>query len=172
MAMQAMLEPAMARLELVVAIARNGVIGKGNGLPWHLRDDLMHFKRTTMGYPMLMGRRTWDSIGRPLPGRESLVLTRDTDFVAPGATVVRSVSEARALGAASGALMVVGGAQVYALCLAAAAVIHLTDVHAEPDGDVRFPAWSRAAWRETWREEHRADADNDYDLTLLRLERG
>ena len=161
----------LARLELVVAIARNGVIGRGNGLPWHLRDDLKHFKRTTMGYPMLMGRRTWDSIGRPLPGRQSLVLTRDPGFAAPGATAVRSVAAARAVHAAAGALMVVGGAQIYALCLADAAVIHLTDVHAEPDGDVRFPVWSRAAWRETWREEHRADADNDYDFTLLRLER-
>jgi len=161
----------LARLELVVAIARNGVIGKGGGLPWHLRDDLKHFKRTTMGYPMLMGRRTWDSIGRPLPGRQSLVLTHDPGFSAPGATVVQSLAAARALSAPSGALMVVGGAQIYALTLAQAAVIHLTDVHAEPEGDVRFPHWSRAGWRETWREEHRADPDNDYDFTLLRLER-
>jgi dihydrofolate reductase len=166
-----MAEQALARLELVVAIARNGVIGKGNGLPWHLRDDLKHFKRTTMGYPMLMGRHTWDSIGRPLPGRQSLVLTRDPSFIAHGASVVRSLGEARAVSSPAGTLMVVGGAQVYALCLAQAAVIHLTDVHAMPDGDVRFPDWSRETWRETWREEHRADADNDYDFTLLRLER-
>ncbi|HXQ63308.1 MAG TPA: dihydrofolate reductase, partial [Steroidobacteraceae bacterium] len=103
---------ASPRIELVVAAARNGVIGRGNQLPWHLPEDLRHFKRLTLGRPILMGRHTWDSIGRPLPERQSLVLSRDRGFRPAGATVVRSLADAAAAAGAAEALMVIGGADV------------------------------------------------------------
>jgi dihydrofolate reductase len=158
------------RLELVAAIARNGVIGRGNALPWHLPEDLRHFKRVTLGHPVLMGRRTWESLGRPLPGRPNLVLTRDAGFRAPGAEVVHDLDGA-ARAAGPGALMVIGGAALYRLCLPAAAVFHLTEVLAEVDGDVRFPPWERAAWRELDREEHPADARHAHPYRFVTLAR-
>jgi dihydrofolate reductase len=163
------------RLEFVVAVARNGVIGRGNELPWRLPADLQHFKRTTMGHAVLMGRRTWDSIGRPLPGRENVVLTRDRAFAPAGARVVHSVEEALAAVPATGALMVIGGAQLYAELLPRADVLHLTEVHADVEGDVRFPGWDvpgwRDEWRETWREEHPADERHAHSFAFARLER-
>ena len=160
----------LPRLELVVAVARNGVIGRGNALPWRLPADLGHFKRVTMGHPILMGRRTWDSIGRPLPGRLNLVLTRDVAFVATGAQVVHRLDEALQQ-AGAGPLMVIGGAELYRACLPSAAVLHLTEVEADVEGDVRFPDWSRDEWREVWRESHPADERHAYPFSFLRLER-
>jgi dihydrofolate reductase len=158
------------QVELVVAVARNGVIGRGNALPWRLPADLAHFKRTTLGHPILMGRRTWESIGRPLPGRTNLVLTRDPGFAAPGAGVVHSVEAALAL-AGPGPLMVIGGAELYRACLPRAGVLHLTTVEADVEGDVHFPQWHRSDWRETWREAHDADERNELPYTFLRFER-
>jgi dihydrofolate reductase len=162
--------PPAPRLELVVAVARNGVIGRGNALPWRLPADLAHFKRITMGHPILMGRRTWDSIGRPLPGRMNVVLTRDGAFRAPGAVVVHSLADALAA-AGAGPLMVIGGAELYRACLPSAAVLHRTTVEADVDGDVRFPDWHPADWRETWRESHPADERHAHGYTFTRLER-
>jgi len=142
-------------ISLVAAIARNGVIGRDNGLAWHLSSDLKRFKALTMGKPMLMGRRTWASIGRPLPGRRTLVLTRDPGFRAEGAETVHDWDAALAAAAAP-ELMVVGGAEIYALALSHADRLHLTEVEAEPEGDVRFPAFDRTAFRETFREAHPA----------------
>jgi dihydrofolate reductase len=159
------------RLELVVAVARNGVIGRDNGLPWRLPDDLRHFKRTTIGRPVLMGRRTWQSLGKPLPERLNLVLTRDPAFAAPGATVVHTLDAARAAAGAAEALMVIGGADLYRQVLTDAAVLHLTEVHADVDGDVRFPDFDRGRWRETWREEHPADERHALPFAFVRLER-
>lgn len=159
------------RLEFVVAVARNGVIGRGNELPWRLPADLQHFKRTTMGRPILMGRRTWESIGRPLPGRANLVLTRDAGYSAEGATVVHSLDEARRAARDADALMVIGGADLYRALLPHAVVIHLTEVHADIDGDVRFPDWDRRDWRETWREDHPADEKHAHPFSFVRLER-
>lgn len=158
-----------ARLELVVALSENGVIGRNNALPWHLRADLQHFRRTTWGHPMLMGRRTWDSIGRALPGRQSLVLTRNTAFAPSGARVLRSLAEAREL--ARPVLMVIGGAEIFRQSLPAAAVLHLTEVHVTLEGDVFFPVFRREDFVEVWREEHGADADNDYAFSFVRLVR-
>jgi len=158
------------RLELVVAVARNGVIGRGNELPWRLPADLGHFKRITMGHPILMGRRTWDSIGRPLPGRQNLVLTRDPAFTATGARIVHSLQQALRE-ASPGPLMVIGGAELYRACLPAAQVLHLTEVEADVEGDVRFPDWPREQWREVWRESHPADGRHAYPFSFLRLER-
>ncbi len=158
------------RLELVVAAARNGVIGRGNELPWRLPADLGHFKRVTIGHPILMGRRTWDSIGRPLPGRDNLVLTRDPAFAAAGARVVHSLAEALAA-AGPGPVMVIGGAELYRLCLPAAAVLHLTTVEANVEGDVRFPKWAPDEWHEVWRESHPADDRHAHPFTFRRLQR-
>ena len=165
------MSPLLAPLELIVAMAENGVIGRDNALPWHLKADLKHFKAVTLGHAMLMGRRTWESIGRPLPGRRSLVLTRHREYVAPGASVVSSLEAARAAATLGAPLMVIGGAEVFALCLGEASVLHLTLVHASVEGDVRFPPFSLNDWRETRRVLVRADAGNDYDFSILRLER-
>jgi dihydrofolate reductase len=157
-------------IALVAAVARNGVIGRDNGLAWHLSSDLKRFKALTMGKPMLMGRRTWDSIGRPLPGRRTLVLTRDRGFRAEGAEVVHDW-EAALAAAAGTELMVVGGAEIYALALAQADRLHLTEVAAEPDGDVRFPAFDRAQFRETFREAHPAGPRDEHAFAFVDWER-
>ncbi len=161
----------MARptIALVVAVARNGVIGRDNGLAWHLSSDLKRFKALTMGTTLLMGRRTWDSIGRPLPGRRSLVLTRDRGFRAEGAETVHDWESA--LAKAGDRLMVVGGAEIYALALPHADLIHLTEVEAEPEGDVRFPTFDRSSYRETFREAHPTGPRDDYPYAFVDLER-
>ncbi|MFC6788617.1 dihydrofolate reductase [Methylobacterium komagatae] len=161
----------MARpsIALVVAVARNGVIGRDNGLAWHLSSDLKRFKALTMGTTLLMGRRTWDSIGRPLPGRRSLVLTRDRSFRAEGAETVHDWESA--LARAGDRLMVVGGAEIYALALPHADLIHLTEVEAEPEGDVRFPTFDRSSYRETFREAHPAGPRDDYPYAFVDLAR-
>ena len=157
-------------IALVVAVARNGVIGRDNGLAWHLSADLKRFKALTMGTTLLMGRRTWDSIGRPLPGRRTLVLTRDPGFRVEGAETVHDWEAALAT-ATGDRLMVVGGAEVYALALPHADRIHLTEVAAEPEGDVRFPPYDRSVFREVLREEHPAGPRDDYPYAFVDLER-
>lgn len=160
----------MPRLEFVVAVARNGAIGRENALPWRLPADLRHFKRLTMGKPILMGRRTFDSIGRPLPGRRNLVLTSDRRWRADGVVVVHSPDEARAA-AASDVIMVIGGAELYRALLPEAAVIHLTEVHADVEGDTYFPALPADEWREVSREEHPADAEHAHAYAFVKLVR-
>ncbi|MGU3465202.1 dihydrofolate reductase [Methylobacterium sp. C33D] len=164
------MSPAVSPIvSLVAAVARNGVIGRDNGLAWHLSSDLKRFKALTMGKPMLMGRRTWDSIGRPLPGRRTLVLTRDTGFRAEGVETVHDWDSA--LAAAGAELMVVGGAEIYALALPHADRLHLTEVEAEPAGDVRFPAFDRARFRETFREAHPAGPRDEHAFAFVDWER-
>lgn len=159
------------RLELVVAAARNGVIGRDNGLPWRLPGDLAYFKQLTMGHPILMGRRTWDSIGRPLPGRLNLVLSRDRALRLEGARVVHTIGEAIAAAAGAPRLMVIGGAELFRMALPDASVLHLTEVDADVEGDVRFPDWTPGEWREVRREAHPADARNDHAYSFVTLER-
>ncbi len=143
----------------VVAVADNGVIGREGGLPWHLSADLKHFKACTMGKPMIMGRKTYDSIGRPLPGRSSIVVTRDPDYTADGTTVVQSVEEALSLGrtiaktSGAEAVAVIGGAEIYRQTLAMCDRIELTRIHLSPDGDASYPDFDEKEWRETRREE-------------------
>jgi dihydrofolate reductase len=156
------------RLEIVVAVAQNGIIGRGNDLPWRLPADLAHFKRLTLGHPILMGRRTWDSLGRPLPGRRNLVLSRQTGQSLPGAEVVGSLAAARDL-VGAGTLMVIGGAELYRLALPEVAVLHLTTVHADIEGDVSFPAWSADEWREIDAQTHAADERHAYAYTFRTL---
>lgn len=161
------------QVTLVVAAALNGVIGRDGGLPWHLPADLAHFKRVTLGRPVLMGRRTHESIGRPLPGRLNLVLSRDPDYRPDGCRRVGSMDEAAALAAAEGAdeLMVIGGAGVYAEALPRADRILLTRVHAAPRGDTFLPAIDPGEWRETDRQERPADDRNPFALSFIQLRR-
>ncbi len=141
------------RVVLVAAVADNGVIGVDGGIPWHLPEDFAHFKAVTMGHTLVMGRATYDSIGRPLPGRTTVVITRDPGWSADGVLVAHSFDDALALGVdLPGDVMVVGGAQIYALALPQATHQVLTEVHMSPDGDTTYPAWDRAEWVETKRE--------------------
>jgi dihydrofolate reductase len=169
-----MTKPAMkpAALELVVAVSENDVIGRAQQLPWRLSADLRHFKSLTMGHDILMGRKTYESIGKALPGRTSWVLSRSADFAPADCKVVRSLAEGQA-GVAGGApLMVIGGAEIYRLCLPQARRIHLTLVHADiPDGDTFFSAWRDPEWLETSRETHDADEKNAYAYSFLILDR-
>lgn len=150
----------MSRLALIVAMDRNRVIGRDNSLPWHIPQDLRHFRQLTMGKPLVMGRRTWESIGRPLPGRPSLVISRDPAFAADGAEVFQTLEaalqRATSLAARSGAdeVMVIGGAQIYAEALPRVARLYVTEVHAEVPGDTWFPEFAGPQWREASREEH------------------
>lgn len=146
----------MSAVVLVAARAANGVIGRDGALPWRLPADLAHFKALTWGKPVLMGRRTFESIGRALPGRRNLVLTRDPRWRADGAEAFGGLAGALAAVAGEAEAMVIGGAQVYRAALPLADRIEMTEVHAEFEGDTRFPAFDAARWRETRRETHRA----------------
>lgn len=165
-------------LALVVAVAENGVIGREGALPWHLSSDLKRFRALTWGKPILMGRRTFESIGKPLPGRISIVLSTDPDFVVPeGVVKVPDLAAARdAAAAAARALgadeaMVIGGHRVFADTLPLARVLHLTEVHLSPAGDVLFPAFDRSQWRETHREGPLQGPRDDAPFTYVTLER-
>ena len=157
----------MSEVVLVVAAARNGVIGKDGAIPWHISDDLKRFKALTMGHTVVMGRKTWDSLPRkPLPGRANVVVTRQPGWRADGA--VRAGSLGQAVEGTSGPVFVIGGAQIYDIALAHAVRIELTEVHGDFDGDARF-AFDRAAWRETAREDHVTPDGLRYSyLTLVR----
>lgn len=158
-------------LELVVAVAENDVIGRGNALPWRLPADLRHFKSLTFGKHVLMGRKTYVSIGKALPGRVNLVLTRSDDFTPGDCTIVGSLDEARRA-ADSSALMVIGGAEVYRQCLPEATCIHLTLVHAViADGDTFFGGWRDPGWHEVARERHAADDANGFAYSFVTLRR-
>ncbi len=151
----------MIELVLVVARAANGVIGNGGALPWHLPADLKRFKAMTVGKPVIMGRKTFESIGKPLPGRHNIVLTRDTGWRADGVTLAANLAEAIAAAgldprARAEAIMVIGGAQIYAEALPSATRIELTEVDAEPAGDIFLPDFDRTRWREVAREAHPA----------------
>ena len=163
------------RLTCVVAAAENGVIGSGNQLPWHLPADLQRFKALTLGKPMIMGRRTWDSIGRPLPGRTSIVVSRQPQLVrlaaVPGCIVVGSLPEAIAAAGPVPEIAVIGGAELFRLALPDTDVIHLTRVHAQVPGDVCFPALRAEEWTETFIARHEADARHAYAFSFVELSR-
>src|SRR5688572_19722157 len=144
------------QLAIVVAVARNGVIGAGNQLPWRLPDDLQRFKALTLGKPVLMGRRTFESIGRPLAERINVIVSRSAAPIA-GGVLVDSVSAALSLLAAAPQVMVIGGAQIYRQCLDRCSTIHMTRVHADVAGDVSFPELSAGQWHERVLEHHAAD---------------
>lgn len=145
-------------LHLIYARARNGVIGRDNTLPWHLPEDLAHFKRLTLGCPVIMGRKTWDSLPpkfRPLPGRSNIVITRQTDWHSPGAIPAHSLEAALSLCAQAEHVWVIGGAQIYAQALPLATTVELTEIDADFDGDAYAPDLG-SEWREHQRESHTA----------------
>jgi dihydrofolate reductase len=162
---------------LILARGDNGVIGRDGGLPWHLSGDLKFFKAQTLGKPIVMGRKTFQSIGRPLPGRPNLVITRDPDFRAEGvevfAEVAAALARAQALAAASGAaeVMVIGGGQIYDLTLPLARRVYLTEVHASPQGDTAFPDLDPAAWMEIRRDPPVSGGAGQPDFSIVVLER-
>jgi len=158
----------MTAVALVVAMAHNQVIGRGNGLPWvRLPEDLKHFKAVTLGKPVLMGRKTYESIGKPLPGRTNFVLTRDRSWQADGVIAVHCVDAAMTGEALSG----IGGAEVYRLLLPLASRIYLTRIDADLAGDTVFPPLDHSQWVETARRDFAADERNPYNMTFVTLDR-
>lgn len=160
------------RLSLIAAMDRNRVIGINNQLPWHMPADLRHFKALTLGKPVLMGRHTFDSLGRPLPGRANIVVTRDAHFRPEGVTVCGGLDEALAAAGEVEEAMVIGGASFYAQCLPRADRLYLTVIQHEFAGDAWFPEYDARAWRVTAEEAHEADERNAYAYRFLTLERG
>ncbi|WKB55742.1 dihydrofolate reductase (plasmid) [Eleftheria terrae] len=152
----------MPDLSIIAAVARNGVIGRDNALIWHLPEDLQHFKRTTLGCPVLMGRKTFESIGRPLPGRRNVVLTRDLHWTAPGVEEAPSLQAALELLKHASKVFVIGGAHVYAEALPLVDELVLTEIDADFEGDTYFPDWDRNAFVEVSRETHRSAEGWDY----------
>ncbi len=159
------------RIALIAALDRNGLIGRNNALPWQLPADLQHFKRMTMGKPILMGRLTWESLGRPLPGRHNIVLSRDPGYRAEGATVVASIDAALAAAGDAEEAMVIGGSAFYRAMLPRATRLYLTRIDAEFEGDAWFPEIDAQAWRETAREAHAPDERNPHPYAFVTLER-
>jgi dihydrofolate reductase len=166
-----MSEPRQPLISLIVAMAQNGVIGRDNALPWRLPEDLKRFKEFTLGKPILMGRKTFEAIGRPLPGRANLVLTRDRDWHAPGVIPVHSVEEALRQTRTCDELVAIGGAEIYRLLLPLARRIYLTHVHADIPGDTYFPAFDPAQWDDVEFRSLPADERHAYPLTFVTLER-
>lgn len=161
----------MPFIEMVVAVAENGVIGKDGDMPWRLPSDLKHFKQVTMGCPIIMGRATWDSIGRPLPGRVNVVLSRATPDLPEG--VVGVASPEAALAACHGAdkIMIIGGGQIYKIFEPMASTVHLTEVHATPDGDTQFSLARPGDWIETDRQRFSAGEKDTADYSFVTLNR-
>jgi len=151
---------------LVAAVAANGVIGAQGSLPWRLPEDLQHFKRLTTGHPVIMGRRTWESIGRALPQRDNIVLTRQPGFQAPGARVAASFGDALALSADARVAFVIGGGELYRAALPHAAGLVITEIHRAYEGDVNFPEFDRTFWKETRREPQVAADGIRFDFVL------
>ncbi|MDR0779077.1 MAG: dihydrofolate reductase [Pseudomonadales bacterium] len=168
------------KIALVVAVAQNRVIGKDNALPWHLPEDLKYFKRITLHKPVIMGRKTYDSIGKPLVGRVNIVVTRNTHYRPPGVLVVNSLESALERSEAllrmqnapdDSEIAIIGGAQIFADSMALADRLYLTEVHAEVAGDIFFPAFAREDWLEVARADHPACAKNPYPYSFVVLER-
>lgn len=158
-------------ISIIVAVAQNGVIGTGNRLPWHLPDDLKRFKALSMAKPIVMGRRTFDSIGKPLPGRTNIVVSRQPGLAIEGTIVTPSLDAALAAAGAVPEVVVIGGAEIFRQVLPRTDVVHLTRVHARVAGDVVFPELDPGKWRETAVEQHAADERHQYAFTFVTLQR-
>lgn len=163
--------PGAPRICIIVALAANRVIGRNNALPWHLPADLKRFKSLTMGHPVVMGRKTHESIGRPLPGRRNLVITRNRGYSAPGCEIVHSLDEAIAACRAAERIFIIGGAELYRESLARAHCLEFTEIRADFEGDATFPEFSPALWRETAREIHSNEAGIPFRYDFARYER-
>ena len=158
-------------ITLVCAMDENRLIGKDNALPWRMPADLAFFKKTTMGKPILMGRKTWESIGRPLPGRQNIVISRDTEFAASGCDAANSIEDAIQLVKDHNEIMLIGGANLYTQVLDIADVLFITQIHHQFDGDTWFPEIDHSVWREEWREDHERDKNNLYDYSFVKYVR-
>jgi dihydrofolate reductase len=159
------------RIALIVAMAENRVIGRNNQLPWRIPADLRHFKALTLGKPVIMGRKTYESIGRPLPGRDNIVISADSGYQAEGCQVVHSVEQALEAAGSCEEAMIIGGANLYRQTLENADRLYLTLVKAEPEGDTWFPEIELQQWREIERRAHTADESNEFDYDFVVLER-
>jgi dihydrofolate reductase len=156
---------------LVVAVSRNGVIGRDNQLPWRLPDDLAYFKRVTMGHPVVMGRRTYESIGRPLKGRTNIVVTHNPGYEAPGCVVATGLEDAWRAADGAGEVSIIGGTSLFAETLPIADRIHLTEVDATVEGDTFFPPFDRSEWIEREVSRHPADERHEHPFRIVVLER-
>ena len=154
------------RIYLVAAVAANGIIGAGGRLPWRLPEDLKHFKHLTMGHPVIMGRRTWESLGGPLPGRENIVVSTRRGYEAPGAAVASSLDAALALCAGERVAFVIGGTRLFEAALPLASGLVMTEIKRDYAGDTRFPEYDRSQWRESQREAHTAADGTRFDFVL------
>jgi dihydrofolate reductase len=162
----------MMTLTAIAAVAQNGVIGNNNDLIWHLPDDLKHFKNLTKGHTIIMGRKTWESIGaRPLPHRKHIIITRNSDYVAEGATVVTTLAEALDLAKDDDQPFIVGGGEIYQLAMPYLNRMELTVVHHNFEGDTHFPNYTEAEWEVTQSEKHEADDRHAFAFTFLQLNR-
>jgi dihydrofolate reductase len=159
------------RISIIAAMADNRVIGRDNRLPWYLPADLQHFKTLTLGKPIVMGRRTWESLPGLLPDRPHIVITRDSGYRAEGCQLAHSLEQALTAAGRVPEVMIVGGADLYRQTLPLASRIYLTLVHTRPEGDTEFPEYDPAEWLETAREAHPGDSRNPYPYTFLTLER-
>lgn len=165
------------RIAMIWAMAENRVIGINNNLPWHLPNDLKYFKKLTTGKPVIMGRKTYESIGKPLPNRINIVVTRDTDYDAPGIKVVNTVesaielADAECLVSGNDEVIIMGGAEIYKACLPKADRLYLTQVHAEVKGDAYFPEFDIKEYQEISREDFNADGPNPYDYSFMVFDR-
>lgn len=156
-------------LSILAAVAKNGVIGRHNALPWHLPTDLKHFKSLTMGHAIVMGRKTYESIGRPLPGRTNIIVTKQVDFRVTGATVVHSLEEALnvdSLCAEDCERFIIGGAELYRQAVALSQRMYLTEIQRDFDGDTYFPEFDRGEWYELSREQHFSSGSTEHEAPL------
>lgn len=164
-------------ISLIAAVARNGIIGSNKDLPWRIKSEMQYFKRTTIGKPIVMGRKSLESLGKPLPGRANIVITRNPDFYVEGCIIVPSLQAgldaARDIALRDGIdeIFIGGGADIYRQTLPLAQKLYLTEVHLEPEGDTSFPDFDRSAWQETKREFHAALPGETADYTITVLER-
>ena len=161
----------MTTLHMIVARARNGVIGKDNSMPWYLPEDLKHFKRTTLGKPVIMGRKTWESLPKALPGRLNIVITRQADYVAEGATVVASVDEALQAVKDMPDAFIMGGAEIYRQTMDRVTVAHITVINADFEGDAVFDAFNEADWTLVEEETYPATEQHPWSFSIRRYER-
>jgi dihydrofolate reductase len=161
-----MSQPPGPRIYLVAAVASNGIIGANGGLPWRLPEDLAHFKRLTLGHPVIMGRRTWESLKGPLPGRDNIVVTRTPGYEAAGAAVASSLEAALALCWGEPVAFVIGGSRLFAESLPLAAGLVMTEIERDFEGDTRFPDYNRSRWKETQRERHVSADGMKFDFVL------
>ncbi|WP_028765852.1 type 3 dihydrofolate reductase [Shewanella fidelis] len=155
------------KIAMIAAMANNRVIGKDNQMPWHLPEDLRHFKAMTLGKPVVMGRKTYESIGRPLPGRHNIVISRQADLIIDGVTTVTSFDDAKLAAGDCEELVIMGGGQLYEMLLPQADILYLTEIALDVDGDTYFPEWNDGSWQEVSRDV--AKNDNDLEYSFIKL---